>query len=221
MIDAILADLFARARKHGWLVADKAGISDNELVQRAQAEILKAHEPVEGDRPSLRQKALVQNIIEYMRPVHGELAAITTASRLGISVAGATLYCTTFPCHECAKNIVAAGIRKVVFIEPYPKSRVADMFDEEITVDQHVEGHVAFESFVGIAPGKYVDLFTAPVRKREGKWVKWEVEKRTSQPRHALSHAAYLYQETDKLDALNARLEAQGLRQEAGDQGQS
>lgn len=170
--------------------------------------------PAEGERESLRQKALVQNVIEYLRPVHGEMAALTSAARLGIAVAGSTLYCTSFPCHECAKNIVAAGIRKVVFIEPYPKSRVTDMFDDSITVDQHVADRVAFESFVGIAPLKYVDLFTAPVRKRDGKWVNWEIVKRTSDPRHAQSHLAYLYQETDKLDTLNDLLKAKGLRQD-------
>ena len=58
-------------------------------------------------------------IIEYFRSVHAEMAALVTASRLGTTVKGATLYCTTFPCHECAKHIVAAGIERVVYVEPY------------------------------------------------------------------------------------------------------
>lgn len=54
--------------------------------------------------------------------MHAEMFAITDAARRGLSVRDATLYCTTFPCHMCARHIIASGIRKVVYIEPYPKS---------------------------------------------------------------------------------------------------
>ncbi|MDZ7714353.1 MAG: anti-phage dCTP deaminase [Rhodovibrio sp.] len=62
------------------------------------------------------------NIIEFGRIVHAEMSAITDAARRGLSIANSTLYCTTFPCHMCARHIISAGIMRVVYIEPYPKS---------------------------------------------------------------------------------------------------
>lgn len=50
---------------------------------------------------------------------HAEANAIGYAARRGTPLAGCTLYCTTKPCLECAKLIVAAGITKVVFYVDY------------------------------------------------------------------------------------------------------
>src|SRR5690554_7068769 len=44
------------------------------------------------------------------------LSAISDAARNGLKIKEAVLYCTTFPCHICAKHIIAAGIRRVVYI---------------------------------------------------------------------------------------------------------
>ena len=67
------------------------------------------------------------DLIEFSRTVHAEMAAIVDAARRGVSVQDCNLYTTTFPCHECAKHIVAAGIRRVVYIEPYPKSQALSL----------------------------------------------------------------------------------------------
>ena len=50
---------------------------------------------------------------------HAEANALGYAARKGIAVEGCTLYCTTRPCLECAKLIVAAGIARVVYFEGY------------------------------------------------------------------------------------------------------
>ncbi|HRZ83985.1 MAG TPA: hypothetical protein P5069_16180, partial [Candidatus Hydrogenedentes bacterium] len=77
---------------------------------------------------------------------------------------GATLYSTTFPCHNCAKHIIAAGITRVVYIEPYPKSRAlkfhGDAAFSGFQRDQKKGGLVAFEPFVGIGPRRFFDLFS-------------------------------------------------------------
>jgi len=67
--------------------------------------------------------AAVMDLTEYGRVVYVEMSAICDAARLGRSIKGSTLYCTTFPCHNCTKHIIAAGIRRVVYMEPYPKSK--------------------------------------------------------------------------------------------------
>ncbi len=57
---------------------------------------------------------------EYcLRTVHGELNAIIQAAIHGTSTEGATIYCTDEPCGYCAKAIVNAGIKRVVFFHSY------------------------------------------------------------------------------------------------------
>ncbi len=55
---------------------------------------------------------------KYEYVVHAELNAIL--NQRGQSLEGSTLYVTSFPCNECAKAIIQAGIRKVVYAEEYP-----------------------------------------------------------------------------------------------------
>jgi len=56
---------------------------------------------------------------ELCRGSHAELNAIIQAAIFGISVKGATLYCTNFPCNFCAKAIVQAEIKKVIYEDDY------------------------------------------------------------------------------------------------------
>lgn len=53
--------------------------------------------------------------------LHGESNAIVFAAKLGISVAGATLYCVYSPCRGCCNIIKTAGIKEVVYGELYDK----------------------------------------------------------------------------------------------------
>lgn len=104
----------------------------------------------------------IGDLTEYGRVVHAEMDALTSCSRTGVSAAGATLYCTTFPCHNCAKHIIAAGINRVVFIEPYPKSKALDFHPDAIVFDSRGEGDrkVLFEPFFGVGPRRFFDLFS-------------------------------------------------------------
>ncbi len=58
--------------------------------------------------------------------LHAEANAITKVARSNNSSQGATLYVTASPCVECAKLIIQAGIRRVVFSEMY---RITDGVD--------------------------------------------------------------------------------------------
>jgi deoxycytidylate deaminase len=96
------------------------------------------------------------------------MCAICDAARLGKSVKHATLYCTTFPCHICAKHIVAAGIKRVVFIEPYPKSYAEQLHGDSIVIGKSQEPNkVIFEPCIGIAPHRYRDLLARDRRKND------------------------------------------------------
>lgn len=116
----------------------------------------------------------LMDIIEFGRIIHAEMSAISDAARLGRAIKGSVLYCTTFPCHLCAKHIVAAGVERVVFLEPYPKSYAQKLHPDSITFDKDVEGKVLFQPFIGISPRRYRDIFEKRKRKSSsGKALQW------------------------------------------------
>ncbi len=55
--------------------------------------------------------------------IHAEMNAIIWAARKGISIEGATIYVTLEPCSECSKNIIASGIKKIVYETPYEHTK--------------------------------------------------------------------------------------------------
>jgi dCMP deaminase len=57
---------------------------------------------------------------EFCYAIHAEQNAIVQAAKLGVSVEGATIYCTHQPCVICTKLIVNSGIIRIVYREPYP-----------------------------------------------------------------------------------------------------
>lgn len=114
------------------------------------------------------KNALVSDITEFGRMTHAEMTAICDAARLGKGTKGATVYVTTFPCHNCAKHIIGAGISRVVFIEPYPKSKALSMHEDSAVLDERSERHVVFEHFVGISPRRYRDIFEKGSRRMPG-----------------------------------------------------
>jgi len=72
--------------------------------------------------------------------VHAEQNAIIQAARFDISVAGATLYCTHQPCVICAKMIINAGIKRVVYKHGYPDEFSLALFKEaEVSVEKFIE----------------------------------------------------------------------------------
>ena len=100
--------------------------------------------------------------------------AITDAARLGRSTKNATLFGTTFPCHNCAKHIVAAGIKRVVFIEPYPKSQAIKLSGDAISFEEQATDKVVFQHFVGISPRRYRDIFEKGKRRdSDGTFREW------------------------------------------------
>lgn len=119
--------------------------------------------------PSVRGAQLF-DVLEYDRSAHAEMGALCYAAWAGISTRGTVLYCTTFPCHICACLIVAAGIEKVVYIEPYPKSRVPEMYSDSIALahkDRKADGRVVFQPFMGVSPRRHADLFSWFAKKTE------------------------------------------------------
>ena len=108
----------------------------------------------------LHKQTGLKDITEFGRVVHAELSAIMSASRNGISVVGGHLFCTTFPCHNCAKHIIASGIERVEYIEPYPKSKAMHLHQDSISMKEGDSGKVIFSAFIGVGPRRFLDLFS-------------------------------------------------------------
>jgi deoxycytidylate deaminase len=129
------------------------------------------------------KQSRIGDITEYGRVVHAEMEALLSCSRNNISAKDATLYCTTFPCHNCAKHIIAAGITRVVYIEPYPKSKALEFHDDAISASKK-PGHVHFEPFMGVGPRRFFDLFSMDLssgyaikrKRKDGRVLDWRPE---------------------------------------------
>lgn len=74
----------------------------------------------------------LMSLIEFGRIAHAEMSAITQAARSTSSIDGGTLYSTTFPCHMCMRLIIASGVARVVYVDPYPKSLALEMYGDSL-----------------------------------------------------------------------------------------
>lgn len=165
------------------------GEDSNDRIRRQMARsLLQEIGRFDPDKDELQQekdllkKVGILDITEYGRAVHAEMAAITDCARRGVSTQGAYLYCTTFPCHNCVKHLVAAGIECVYFIEPYPKSRALELHGDSVSSNDLAAGRLRLLPFFGIGPRRYVELFTLQdptgerIRRKgpQGKVVAWQ-----------------------------------------------
>lgn len=112
--------------------------------------------------------------------MHAEEAAICEAARRGISTQNSILYCTTFPCHLCIKHIIAAGIKEVVYIEPYVKSMAKELFEglikDKATSDD--SKLVKLRPFTGVSPKRYRYVFAKSKqdRKDNSRIINWSLQ---------------------------------------------
>jgi len=162
-----------------------------------------ADEIISGRLKDEFKGAQLLSVIEYGRSVHAEMAAITDSARRGVPIQGATLYSTTFPCHLCARHIISSGVTRVVYIEPYPKSKAQELFEDSMVEGVTKESNkVVFEPFVGVAPGNFFHLFEmGSARKDEtGKAKDWE--NLPKNPKFKLFVTAYLMIEDEVLRGI-------------------
>src|SRR5207248_10041658 len=110
-----------------------------------------------------------------VRAVHARLEALRSAARIGVSTSRAILYCTTLPCHKWAKHVIDAGIKRVVYIEPYAKSLSSTLHGDAISLEKPAANKILFTPFVGVAPRRYADLFS--MKTKEGQ----EIPRKDSQ----------------------------------------
>jgi deoxycytidylate deaminase len=199
----ILRELFDSMSKNDLLSEKATAIgSPGKMVDVLTKKKLPGSAEKDGD---LAHCAIL-DLTEFGRVVHAEMCAICDAARLGRSLKGSTLFCTTFPCHNCTKHILAAGLKKVIYMEPYPKSRAKELHANEIEIEKETPGRVSFVPFLGISPLRYRDIFQKGKRKNaDGSAKRWMSEPPT--PSIDISSSAYIELESIEWGKLILKIE--------------
>lgn len=154
------------------------------------------------DHDVLREE--ISGITEFKRSTHAEMSALLDAAKRGIAVRDCTIYVNTYPCHNCTKHIIAAGIRKVVFLHPYTKSKAREMYKSMIRhglfdAETSQKDMILFEPFLGISPNRFMQAFANDKEtrleiidgKETGKPISWHLtgmtvtRKSSARPPHA------------------------------------
>ncbi|EHM2230839.1 cytidine deaminase [Salmonella bongori] len=135
--------------------------SSKPLLEKAIRSIFVDNNFVETLASNIYSNSPIKSLIEYSRAIHAEMDAITTLARTGeASTKNKIMFTTTYPCHNCARHIVAAGIVSVYYIEPYEKSLALDLHDDAIN-DTNINDtqKVNFIQFEGVSPRRYAKFF--------------------------------------------------------------
>lgn len=73
--------------------------------------------------------------------IHAEANALVNAARQGVSIVGATLYCTTMPCQQCMGMVTNAGLSRVVYRDGYASELTRDIAGQGgVALEQHCGG---------------------------------------------------------------------------------
>ncbi len=147
---------------------DSNRAEQNEIISGILESIKKITEIPEDSVVNIKEvleKSRIRDLTEFGRVVHAEMEAIISCARAGISCVKATLYCTTFPCHNCAKHIIASGVKRVVYVEPYPKSKALEFHSDSIELKTKLDSkeetkEVVFEPFTGVGARRFLDFFS-------------------------------------------------------------
>ena len=175
-------------------------ISENLLNDLSNSKCI--NEEKKDDALNIIKKSKLSGLTEFSRSVHAEMHAIIIGSqKTSEQMKGGKLYCTTYPCHNCARHIVLAGIIEVYFIEPYTKSLALKLHSDSITEDENEANKVKLLMYDGVSPNRYIQLFKMDgiVRKDE-EGILIRPKKKEAIPRF-----------TETLEALNV-LESTAIR---------
>lgn len=161
---SLVIDIVNILKENGKITEDLDSISEEELSERLLA-------PSDG----ILRNAKILDILEYGRALHAEMNAITDAARNNVSTQNTVLFVTTFPCHNCAKHIVGAGIKQVFYLEPYPKSEVSSLYPDSIQIDPSAKNKekISFKQFCGVTKRRFHYFAKDKLKDASGKIKPW------------------------------------------------
>ena len=70
--------------------------------------------------------------VELCRAVHAEMNVVCQAASHGVSLQESTLYCTHQPCYSCAKVLINAGVKLIVYLHSYPDELAAALLESRL-----------------------------------------------------------------------------------------
>jgi len=184
--------------KRCYLVGDRRCINDSnkhERFKEVEDSIINTMGLPEDKRTEIEtaiRKSKFSELTEFCRAVHAEMEALMSVVRTGRgSTIGATLYVTTQPCHNCIKHVICAGIQKIVYLEPYPKSLGMELHSDAIDWDPSdnrcLGEKMLVIPYVGVAPHRYHDFFQILDDRKDGNGIYKRLSRieRTNNPRFA------------------------------------
>ena len=169
-----------------------------EMASEAFVDQLLGRGAKEGYHFACLHGSQISDLTEYGRVVHAEMGVICDAARMGKELRGSILFVTTFPCHNCTKHIISAGITRVYYLEPYPKSRAKQLHSNEIEIERVSTTKVSFLPFLGISPFRYRDIFEKGSRKSGAKAKTWYA--RDDSPRPMVPETLPKYVEVEQIE---------------------
>lgn len=182
---------------------------EKDFLSRLLFETLKEKELIKKEKLDEALKIIkesrIGDLIEFSRAVHAEMHAIINATqKSGSQIINGKLFCTTYPCHNCARHIVAAGIKEVYYIEPYKKSLALKLHGDSLTEVSNSTNRMKILMYDGVSPRRYIDLFKVQdneKRKKDG--IKITTKRKTASPRKSISLDAIPYLEQKATEELN------------------
>jgi deoxycytidylate deaminase len=194
---AIIKDVFEKLEKHGLL---KPAVTEETLDKALKS-------------------TRVKSLIEFSRSVHAEMDALLGLVRSGTKLPDkSVLFSTTYPCHNCARHIVAAGITKVVYLEPYAKSMAIDLHDDSIADNKSEKdstGKVRFAPYQGVSPRLFKAVYMKTGELKDRKTGKVLSEREMQRDTTAIWTKTYREFEDDVIQFI-ADIESKEVR-DAGD----
>lgn len=162
-------------------------LEKNEIAETIVADLINKeifNSKKKSEAINIIRDSKIKNLIEFSRAVHAEMHAIILGSQTGGSrVKKGRLYCTTYPCHSCARHIIAAGISEIYYIEPYRKSLAIKLHSDAITENEKDDKKVRILMFSGVAPSRYLQLFGMQPNSRKEDGKKITIKPKTAAPK--------------------------------------
>jgi len=86
-----------------------------------------------GHLPNTKHRSVIRNNHEQMT-VHAEVNSIIDCAKRNISTNNATAYITHYPCLNCFKSLISAGIKKIIYNENYKNDSLVKELSDELNI---------------------------------------------------------------------------------------
>ena len=132
------------------------------IIDKVVGNITKKIENLENHKDDIKEIIDVglSPYLDVDHSVHAEMHAMITASQsTGTLVRGGTLYTTVFPCSNCARHIIASGIKEIYYIEPYPKSGALKLHEDDLSEEESETQKVVIKAFEGASSNRFNAMF--------------------------------------------------------------